>query len=329
MLGETAGAAGNLPPKPTWQEQDVPLPRAVLEWAASGGADIMDRHSNLDMHWFGPGGHRDVPEIVSVAEDVRGLVFEREHQSNYAKAVALGLGDDPPVFYRWWRGGPWIVHCLRFSDSVFAHVFDYQYAYDNRPGPDEVERYTGAVRLRDASSGLDLLRQRYPETVTTWGVFDDWPFAQYRFSKSQAERMTVYVGADHGKRGEPAGAIILVTGATDDLATALEAELCNEFAGQVLPLTFSSLQHALSDLERHLRGGMIDRLRWSCARPPTAEAVEALIAAWRSQPLVSLAKGLGFPKSGRELAVGGTGCGVTIRFQHSCGDWWRLEAIEA
>lgn len=99
----------------------------------------------------------------------------------------------------------------------------------------------------------------------------------------------------------------------------------------MLPLTFPSLQVALSDLERHLRGGMIDRLRWSCARPPTEEAVGALIAVWRSQPLESLAKGLGpdFPKSGGELAVGGTACGVTVRFQRAHGDWWRLEAIEA
>lgn len=67
----------------------------------------------------------------------------------------------------------------------------------------------------------------------------------------------------------------------------------------MLPLTFPSLQVALSDLERHLRGGMIDRLRWSCARPPTEEAVGALIAVWRSQPLESLAKGLGLTSRSR------------------------------
>ncbi len=330
MLGETAGAAAVL----IQGEPDMPLPRAFLEWAAVGGAAIMERHGPGDEYWFGPGGQgTGGPRIVPVAGGVRGLVFERESQGNYDKAVMLEAGDDPPVLFGWCGAAPWIVHCLRFSDSVFAHVFDYQYAYDQEPGSgwddNPVERYAGSVPLRDAGPALRRLRERYQETVTTWGVIDGRPFAQYRFAKSPAERMTVTVGAGDGDRGEAAGALIAVLGATDDLAVALEAELFEEFAGQVLPLTFSSPRVALSDLDRHLRGGLITRLRRSCARPPAERAMAALIAAGRSQPLASRVTDLEFPKSDGELAMGGAAWGVTIRFQRARGPWWRLDAIEA
>jgi hypothetical protein len=332
MLGRAGDDAWSPPSRLLeWgRERGMVLPGSFVEWAARGGDTIAERHNPGDNFWFG-GDEQwlEEPAIHTTPEGFRGICFHRESQGNYDKIVLLNHGDDPPVLFGWCGNAPWIVHSLRFSDCLLAHVFDYQYAYDWRLGSDgteQQERYSGSVPLRDPC--LHVLRSRFEETVTTWGVDDDWPFAQYRFLKSSSERMTVVVGGSP-YRGD-AAAVIMVTGATDGLAMALEAELFEELADHVVPLTFSSLRLALHDVDRHLRSGMITQLRRSCVHAPDEDAMAALMAAGREQPFAERHPRHEFPAESAEFAVGAAAAwGVTIQFRRKDQTWWWLDGIVA
>src|SRR5690349_6632075 len=111
----------------------INLPGAFLEWARLGGADALHRFSNGDIFFF------EEPEIVVLPDGARGIVFHRENQGNFDQLLVLDGSDDPPVLFADIGKPPWVRYASKFSDAVFAQVFDWQYL---------VEHYYGDIRLR-------------------------------------------------------------------------------------------------------------------------------------------------------------------------------------
>jgi len=191
-------------------EQGVSLPEAVREIAASDGARLLNLYSNQDSFFF------DTPAVVSTSHGP-GLLFCVENQGNFGKVVLLGQGDDPPVVFGWLSEEPWVRHAQRFSDCVFAQIFDWQYLleFDADGHPDI--GYAPTVELPQAPS-LQPLRDRFAEQVSTHLIVEGVRYDEHRFWRHPGLRLNVLVR--HGD-----GATITVTGEQPDEVDALHAEL--------------------------------------------------------------------------------------------------------
>lgn len=231
----------------------VTVPAAYREWAALGGGQILHNHNPDDMQWFDQcnywNGSKD-PGIITTPDGSRGIPYQQErHDGAYHTIVLLDHGDDPPVLFCWDSPSfiteePWVVdgpqvvvRAPRFSDCVYAEVFDHQfgdYYYldpddpdDRLRGFDPREEWVGPY----ATDGcLGYLRSHYEETVSTRRFTDDGPVEEYRFARSPTERLIVDVGSE----GVTAGAVVRVTAATRDQIVAMEAELRTNLADTVL-----------------------------------------------------------------------------------------------
>ena len=181
---------------------------------------LLQKYSNDDWFWF------DEPALVVTPDGVRGLKFNSENQNNFDRIVALDDGDDPPVLFAWIGEPPWVRNAERFSDAVYAQVFDWQYWLEFDPGTPEYKEitYTGNISLKDDRC-LSLLRKRYEETVRTRFVIESASYAEYRFIKSPTVRLTVTVDDNHA-------AEIRITGRPIVDVRALEAELKVDLAAE-------------------------------------------------------------------------------------------------
>jgi hypothetical protein len=190
------------------------LPAAVAEWAARDGERLLSRYSNQDRFSF------DDAEVVSTSWGT-GLRFCVENQGNFGKVVLLDHGDDPPVVFGWLSDEPWVVHAQRFSDCVFAQIFDWQYLLEDGPDGYPEIGFAPAVEL-PGPPPLGLLRERFAEQVGTHFVADGVRYDEYRFWRHPRLRLTVLT--EHG-----GGATITVTGEQADEVAALHAELRSMF----------------------------------------------------------------------------------------------------
>lgn len=211
------------PPRPVgtlmrWAERNaVTVPAAYLEWAALDDGSLLGKYSNDDSFWF------DEPEILVTPEGVRGLLFNRENQGNFDRVVVLDGSDDPPVLFAEIGKPPWVTNAERFSDAVFAQVFDWQYLLEFESGYKEIA-HTGDVSLK-TDGCLARLRHRYPETVSTRFVWERIGYTEYRFVESPTLRLTVTVADNRATD-------IRITGRPAEAVKALEAELKDEFAAE-------------------------------------------------------------------------------------------------
>lgn len=194
-------------------ENSVRIPAAFLEWARFDDGSLLQRYSNDDRFWF------DNPELVVTPDGVRGLRFHQENQANFDRLVCLDQGDDPPVLFAWIGQPPWVKNAERFSDAVYAQVFDWQYWLEFKPDDPackEIAYYGELIFKTDRCLGV--LRKRYEEAVATSYIADDNYHTEYRFIKSPVLRMTVLV-VDDGSTN------IRITGSPRESVKALEAEL--------------------------------------------------------------------------------------------------------
>src|ERR1700722_12801394 len=102
-------------------KKEILLPASFLEWAEFDDGSLLRRYSNSD--WF----EFDEPELVVTPDGERGLRFNSENQNNFDRIITLDQGDDPPVLFAWIGQAPWVRNADRFSDALFARVFDWQY----------------------------------------------------------------------------------------------------------------------------------------------------------------------------------------------------------
>lgn len=197
-----------------WAEKNaIRLPAAFLEWATIDDGSLLKRYSNDDRFWF------DNPALVITPDGDRGLLFNQENQGNYDRIVCLDQGDDPPVLFTWIGRPPWEKNAERFSDAVFAEVFDWQYWLEFKADDPTYKEITYYGDLNFKTDGcLAVLRNLYEETVTTSFIGDDTRYTEYRFIKSPVLRLNVLV-ADDGATN------IRVTGRPVEAVKALEAEL--------------------------------------------------------------------------------------------------------
>lgn len=221
LLGSDAPRPGrSVDALTTWAKQHhVRLPAAFVEWAQMDDGTVLHKYSNDDWFWF------DEPELVVTPEGVRGLAFNSENQNNFDRIVVLDEGDDPPVLVAEIGKPPWVRNAARFSDALYAQVFDWQYWLEFDPDDPEYKEimYTGDVSLPDDSC-LSLLRKRYEETVSTQFIWDGALHHQYRFIHSPTVRLTVAIDP---KRS----AHIQITGCPVEDVRALEAALKADLAG--------------------------------------------------------------------------------------------------
>src|SRR5262245_10619232 len=194
-------------------KNSIRIPAAFLEWAQLDDGSLLQKYSNDDRFWF------DKPELVVTPERVQGLLFNQENQGNFERIVCLDQGDDPQVLFAWIGRPPWVKNAERFSDAVYAEVFDWQYWLEFKaddPAYKEITYY-GALNFK-TDGCLAVLRKRYEETVTTSLIADDTRYTEYRFIKSPVLRLTVLVAGDGSTS-------IRVTGRPIEMVKALEAEL--------------------------------------------------------------------------------------------------------
>ena len=184
-----------------------------MEWANLDDGSLLRKYSNDDWFWF------DEPELVVTPEGVRGLLFNSENQNNFDRIITLDQGDDPPVLFAWLGQPPWVTNSERFSDALFAQVFDWQYWLEFRPDDPTYKEitYYGDMSLK-TDCCVAVLRQRYEELVTTRFIVGNAPYTEYRFLKSSALRLTVTVAEDRSMQ-------VRVTGRPIEEVKALEAEL--------------------------------------------------------------------------------------------------------
>jgi hypothetical protein len=196
----------------------IQLPAALLDWAKLDDGSLLRKYSNDDRFWF------DEPELVVTPDGARGLRFNSENQGNFDRIVTLDQGDDPPVLFAWIGRPPWVTNVERFSDAVFAQVFDWQYWLEfkpDEPGYKEIAYY-GEVNVK-TDRGLAVLRQRYKETVTTRFIAENVRYSEYRFVVSRRLRLTVMV-SDSGSTN------VRVTGRPMETVKALATELTSVLA---------------------------------------------------------------------------------------------------
>jgi hypothetical protein len=169
----------------------IRIPQAFLEWAKIDDGSLLQKYSNDDRFSF------DEPELVVTPDGVRGLMFNQENQGNFTRIVCLDQGDDPPVLFAWIGRPPWVKNAERFSDVVFAQVFDWQYWLEFKPDDPAYKEitYYGELNFK-TNRCLAVLRQRCEESVTTRFIADGISYTEYRFIKSPALRLTVLVAGD-------------------------------------------------------------------------------------------------------------------------------------
>lgn len=299
-----------------WEKaNNIVLPAAYVEWMQLGGKQLLEKYSNSDNFFFGD-------EIVTTPEGVKGLEFHQENQGNFIMIVALEQGDDPPVLFAWLDRPPWIVYAKKFSDYVFAQIFEWQYKLEFDPDTDEGWIcYTGDIDLK-TSKCLSTLRDRFEEVTTTNFIVDDEYYTVYRFWKSLLERISVIMIPD--------GTVSIEISGEYDLVVALEADLLETFTEEVIPRAFNSVGWAVGFLSSALDEGWTAQLRHACIEKPTQEAIDLLLECHRSIPLRERALKQSFPKSGSEFELGGSEWGIVIRFrlQHDRNWWWSIEKID-
>lgn len=194
-------------------EHQICVPEAFMEWAKLDDGHLLGKYSNCDSFYF------DEPELVITPDGLRGLLFNQESQHNFQRIVCLDQGDDPPVLFAWLGDPPWVMNVERFSDAVYAQVFDWQYWLDFPDDPARGEiAYSGELYF-ETESCLSMLRERYEEAVTTSYIVDDIRYREYRFIRSPDLRLTVVVAENDST------AHIRVTGSPMEMVQAFEAEL--------------------------------------------------------------------------------------------------------
>lgn len=201
--------------------RSIALPRAFLEWAAFDDGSLLRKYSNDD--WFNFRGF-DESAIVVTPDGVRALKYHTENQNNFDCAVVLDRGDgDPPVLFGWLGGPPWVTYAARFSDAVFAQVFDWQYRLEFRPDDPAYKEIapTGEISLA-SDRCVRVLREQYEEAVSTRILADGRAYSEYRFHKSPELRVTVQVADDRSTE-------LRVTAASTEGVRAFEGELRSRF----------------------------------------------------------------------------------------------------
>jgi hypothetical protein len=120
----------------------------------------------------------------------RALVFNQENQGNFLRAVMLDGTDDPQVLWAWLGEPPWTVYVSRFSECIYAQVFDWQYFVK-----DGEIAFHGVLSL-GTEAVLATLAARFTETVETRFMVDGVPYVERRFHRALDERITATCGRD-------------------------------------------------------------------------------------------------------------------------------------
>jgi hypothetical protein len=291
-------------------ENDIILPAAFLEWAQLGGGEILETYSNTDRFYFGR------PEIVTIADGRRGLLFHVESQGNFQMIVALDEGDDPPVLYSWLGDPPWVQYTRRFSDFVFTQVFDFEYRVRE-------DGFFNDFMLR-SNGCIETLRERFEEKVPSVFLVDDEVIRASRFMRDRNERVTLLVWPT-GKTA------VCVTGSMKSVV-AMENELLEMFGDHAEPLEFSIVNVMAGEFDRLIQIGCPAQIKYGCVEKPTDVAIRRLIECHRSMLFRQRVERMGFrefPNIDDECRVGGPDWGVEIVLKRKNENWWILQAISA
>jgi hypothetical protein len=292
----------------------VQLPQAYIEWAELDGERILTQYSNRDSFYF------EEPEIVTTPDGVRGLLFHQENQGNFQKIVVLNGSDDPPVLFGCIGRPPWIEFSRRFSDCVFAQIFDWQFMLD-----DGEITFFGDIGLR-SDRCISILRSRFEETVSTRFVMDERYTREYRFIKSDSLRLTVGVHEEVNPASGDVKAYVVITGKT--AVAELEAQLFDVLSDDVVPPSFSSPRTATGELIRTLLYRGLTQVRHMAIEKPELEIVAWLAECHSARPLDERLNAQSFPETGTRFVIRDKESGITLHFLRQNKNWWWIERIE-
>jgi hypothetical protein len=262
LLGIKPGNLESDIPLISWAEQHhINLPKAYLEWAQIDRSGILFKYSNQDdflMH---------EPEIVTIADGHRGLLYCRENQGCFDKIVLLDEGDDPPVLMSWISDESWFQHSQHFSDEVFCQIFDWQYALEF----DEDDTWIAydsdfKVRPNQITEKFILRCQALPQTQI---MYDETIEIRHRLTLPNGTRLLI----DRQDKSTQ----FTIHGLSTDLIHEAEDELLSDFQGMTIPPSYTCVLSALFEIDRHLltRRSVL-KLSTLFLREPTADILQRL-----------------------------------------------------
>jgi hypothetical protein len=84
---------------------------------------------------------------------------------------------------------------------------------------------------------------------------------------------------------------------------------------------------AIDFLSSRLDHGWTTQIRHATIEMPQQRAIERLALCHRALSLRERALQERFPDDGESFSLGGSACGVTIRFRPRNRNWWQIESI--
>lgn len=287
-------------------------PAAFLEWSDYDQTGILRKYSNCDHFDF------DEPSVVQLDDGRSGLLFHKENQGNFSMLALLNEGDDPPVLFRWAGRAPWIEHSAKFSDFVFAQLFDWQYLLDFSGDYPEMA-YTGGFRISNKKC-VDYFRENYTEEVATHVLIDDREYTTLRFYR----RLDLRVNCGYYEENSECG--IKITGKQKDIKS-LENELVSVFSENVNPPKFNLYSEIGRLLAVNIEAGAFEVIRHSSLRSVDNEALESIAKAHQSMDIRKRVP-TGAIRGQSYIEIGGKEWGVKIGLSEITENWWSIESIE-
>ena len=284
----------------------------------------------------------DWQRIVDLPNGCKGLAFHEEHQGNFTKCCVVDGTDDPPVLWSWYDDENWTPYAARFSDCIFAQVFDYQYQLGLHDGCEDT------LSLRNGSV-VTTLRARYEEAPETGFIIEGERWQENRFIAKDGDRLLLTSSDANQGDAEVSKVTLQLFGREMSRLIQLREEICEAVPDHIAPDIFfcpHTPRPILERLDHWLENGWLSRAKWAARQTSDEVSVRRLHEAHQIKPLAKRGENLVFDwstqytrddapnmdriGSGNTTAtIGGPDWGVEISVTRLQGEWFAIHSIRS